>query len=226
MNRGPLILGLVGALALAAFAGYAIHDLNKSNYVAPAPAPATSFGGGTAAPGPPLTQSLPPKPVQQPTAQRAPAQNVAPAAPSQSLPSTPVEPPIAQPPVALPAVSETAKPASTPTEKVIVYVTRTGTKYHNAGCRYLAQSSIPMVLTEASARYGPCSVCNPPAPVSGQTAQATADTATTPDGKPAVAENGSRYGEISPATGKPKTTYVKGYTRKDGTYVRGYYRSK
>jgi micrococcal nuclease len=44
-----------------------------------------------------------------------------------------------------------------------VYVTRTGAKYHAAGCRFLARSQIPMPLGEAAARYGPCSVCNPPA---------------------------------------------------------------
>jgi hypothetical protein len=41
---------------------------------------------------------------------------------------------------------------------------------------------------------------------------------------PPVAENGSYYGEISPATGRPKTLHVEGYYRKDGTYVRGHYR--
>lgn len=44
--------------------------------------------------------------------------------------------------------------------------------------------------------------------------------------KPACAESGSCYGDISVATGRPKTVYVGGYYRKDGTYVRGYYRSK
>jgi hypothetical protein len=44
--------------------------------------------------------------------------------------------------------------------------------------------------------------------------------------KPAVAENGSYYGETSKATGRPKEVHVKGYYRKDGTYVRGHYRSK
>jgi hypothetical protein len=42
---------------------------------------------------------------------------------------------------------------------------------------------------------------------------------------PSIAENGSYYGEISEATGRPKTVYVSGYYRKDGTYVRSYYRS-
>jgi len=40
------------------------------------------------------------------------------------------------------------------------------------------------------------------------------------------AENGSCYGDISSATGRAKTVRVKGYYRKDGTYVRGHYRSK
>jgi hypothetical protein len=43
---------------------------------------------------------------------------------------------------------------------------------------------------------------------------------------PHIAENGSFYGEISKTTGRPKTVYVQGYYRKDGTYVRGHYRSK
>ena len=43
-------------------------------------------------------------------------------------------------------------------------------------------------------------------------------------GLPGVAENGSYYGEPN-ANGVPRTAHVDGYTRKDGTYVRGYYRS-
>jgi hypothetical protein len=42
---------------------------------------------------------------------------------------------------------------------------------------------------------------------------------------PPVAENGSYYGESSPATGRRKTVHVEGYYRRDGTYVRGHYRS-
>lgn len=45
------------------------------------------------------------------------------------------------------------------------------------------------------------------------------------NGHPAVAENGSYYGQTSTATGNPKTTYVHSYTRGDGTYVRAHYRS-
>jgi hypothetical protein len=45
---------------------------------------------------------------------------------------------------------------------ITVYVTRTGEKYHNDGCRSLRQSKIPMSLKEAAQRYGPCSICKPP----------------------------------------------------------------
>lgn len=34
------------------------------------------------------------------------------------------------------------------------------------------------------------------------------------------------YGVISQRTGKPRTQYVRGYTRKDGTRVKPYYRSR
>jgi hypothetical protein len=50
-----------------------------------------------------------------------------------------------------------------------VYVTRTGEKYHRQSCRYLANSSIPMALGEASRRYGACKVCKPPVLGTGST---------------------------------------------------------
>lgn len=42
---------------------------------------------------------------------------------------------------------------------------------------------------------------------------------------PGCAENGSCYGDISNINGMPKTQSINGYFRKDGTYVRGHYRS-
>lgn len=43
-----------------------------------------------------------------------------------------------------------------------VYITKTGTKYHRAGCSYLAKSSIPISRKDAEARgYAPCKVCKP-----------------------------------------------------------------
>lgn len=43
-----------------------------------------------------------------------------------------------------------------------VYITRTGSKYHRAGCRYLSRSQLPVDLGDAKRYYLPCSVCNPP----------------------------------------------------------------
>ena len=45
-------------------------------------------------------------------------------------------------------------------------------------------------------------------------------------GSPLCAENGSCYGDISSYTGRPKMVHVRGYYRKDGTYVRGHYHSR
>jgi hypothetical protein len=67
-----------------------------------------------------------------------------------------------------PPVPESAKPAPRPAPKdaddPTVYITKTGSKYHKAGCRSLSKSAIPMKLSEASKRYGPCSVCKPRVP--------------------------------------------------------------
>jgi hypothetical protein len=47
-------------------------------------------------------------------------------------------------------------------EELTVYVTNTGSKYHRAGCSYLARSSNPMSKKDAiAAGYTPCSRCNP-----------------------------------------------------------------
>lgn len=58
-------------------------------------------------------------------------------------------------------------PAPTPADttsngSVIVHITDTGSKYHNAGCRYL-KSDHEVTLDEAKAMgLTPCGVCNPP----------------------------------------------------------------
>jgi len=52
---------------------------------------------------------------------------------------------------------------SIPDDTVVVYITRTGTKYHRAGCHHLKHSCIPVTLTEAREQgYSACSVCKPP----------------------------------------------------------------
>ncbi|WP_051053026.1 hypothetical protein [Fulvivirga imtechensis] len=50
----------------------------------------------------------------------------------------------------------------TRTEAQTVYVTKTGSKYHKADCRYLKYSKSSIKLSEAMERgYTPCSVCRP-----------------------------------------------------------------
>jgi len=45
-----------------------------------------------------------------------------------------------------------------------VYITDTGSKYHNSGCRYLKKSSHAISLQDAAnSGYSPCSVCSSPA---------------------------------------------------------------
>ena len=62
------------------------------------------------------------------------------------------------------AVVENSAAASSDTNAdVTVHITKTGTKYHAAGCRYLKDSDIEVSLSEAKDRgYTPCSVCKPP----------------------------------------------------------------
>lgn len=69
----------------------------------------------------------------------------------------------------LPAVS--APPAASPSPQPskaaepvgkTVYVTATGEKYHNSGCRYLKNSQRSVTLSDAQAQgYTACSVCKP-----------------------------------------------------------------
>jgi len=54
-------------------------------------------------------------------------------------------------------------PVAYENESDIVYITRTGKKYHKEGCGSLRRSKIPIFLYEAcKRRYAPCSNCNPP----------------------------------------------------------------
>ncbi len=57
-----------------------------------------------------------------------------------------------------------AAPRQVPQQQdVIVYITRSGKKYHRDGCRFLSKSRIPIWLQEAKRQgYTPCSVCKPP----------------------------------------------------------------
>jgi len=86
---------------------------------------------------------------------------------------------IANIPEALPTITETVKtqvPTAAPVAAVVtkaivaeqpkavmVHITETGEKYHNAGCRYLAKSDIEVTISTAISKgLTPCSVCKPP----------------------------------------------------------------
>jgi hypothetical protein len=71
----------------------------------------------------------------------------------------------------LPLVSVIAQ-APQKQEQQVVYVTKTGSKYHRESCRSLAKSKIEMALEKAAARYGACAICKPPVPA-GKTATST-----------------------------------------------------
>ena len=61
-------------------------------------------------------------------------------------------------------VAQSSAPAQTEDHKSeIVYITKTGKKYHRAGCRYLSHSQIKTTVGEAQAQgYTPCLICQPP----------------------------------------------------------------
>lgn len=53
--------------------------------------------------------------------------------------------------------------ASGGSETVMVHVTKSGKKYHSAGCSYLEDSDLEISLSDAKAQgYTPCAKCNPP----------------------------------------------------------------
>jgi methylphosphotriester-DNA--protein-cysteine methyltransferase len=70
----------------------------------------------------------------------------------------------AVPPTAAPPAPAARTAPAQDNGDVTVYITTTGAKYHRAGCRSLAKSSIPIKLREAVAKgYSACKLCNPPA---------------------------------------------------------------
>ena len=84
--------------------------------------------------------------------------------PSSKLLSTPSPPIQVSPkPTSTPILTPTPTPTPTPQQEIIVYITKTGEKYHRGTCRYLSQSKISINLKDAIRRgYTPCSVCKPP----------------------------------------------------------------
>jgi hypothetical protein len=53
-------------------------------------------------------------------------------------------------------------PSTNSSAQDIVHATRTGKRYHRAGCRSLSKSDISMTRTEAESKgLTPCKVCKP-----------------------------------------------------------------
>jgi hypothetical protein len=50
---------------------------------------------------------------------------------------------------------------SKPSADELVYITKTVTRYHRAGCRALARSATAIRLAEVGTRYQPCGECHP-----------------------------------------------------------------
>jgi hypothetical protein len=61
-----------------------------------------------------------------------------------------------------PETKHQVKSSPAPETDETVYITKSGTKYHRAGCQSLSKSAIPISKTEAEKRgYTPCSRCRP-----------------------------------------------------------------
>ncbi len=68
--------------------------------------------------------------------------------------------------MAQPAVAAQSQPAVTAqypqtASEETVYVTKSGAKYHRAGCRSLSGTPTAMSKADASQKYGPCGICKP-----------------------------------------------------------------
>jgi len=83
--------------------------------------------------------------------------------------------------------AEIAKKVAAPqalTEATKYYITKTGSKYHREGCRYLSKSANEITKDDATARgYGPCSVCIGAAPASEGSSSYTAPPTTSSPGR-------------------------------------------
>ncbi len=67
-----------------------------------------------------------------------------------------------EPTTEAPIVAQTQAVTSDTQSSKTVYITNTGNKYHDEGCRTLKGSKIPISLEDAKAQgYEPCGVCHP-----------------------------------------------------------------
>ena len=70
--------------------------------------------------------------------------------------------PIPGAPAAAPAGLMNSPKQSEMISDQVVYITKTGSKYHREDCPYLSESKISIPLSEAKLNYEPCGKCDPP----------------------------------------------------------------
>lgn len=79
------------------------------------------------------------------------------------------------------------------TDTANYYITKTGSKYHRGGCRYLSKSAFEITEEDAVARgYGPCSVCIGAASGSGGSSYYTTPTTSSPGRCQAITKKGTQ----------------------------------
>jgi hypothetical protein len=149
-------LFILGGLALVVIA--ATRAMRQEYKVAVVVAGALLLGAGAyglaTAPQTGTTSGPPAATAPTPAADLLAPSSAVDESPSESPPSY-VDSPAPAPAEAEQALPEppapAAKPAPKPPKKVeaTVYATRTGSKYHRDGCRYLKKSRIPMTVDEA-----------------------------------------------------------------------------
>jgi endonuclease YncB( thermonuclease family) len=103
----------------------------------------------------------------------------------------------------------------------IVYVTKSGSHYHVAGCPLLNGDGIPMALSEAIKHHTRCSKCHPP--------RFTPDPIDDSPFRDPDAETVPPVHQPTVTTPKPSSSgpiWVRGYYRRDGTYVRPHTRRR
>ncbi|MFA6054051.1 MAG: hypothetical protein WC769_01625 [Thermodesulfovibrionales bacterium] len=100
-------------------------------------------------------------------------------------------------------------------DEPIVYITRSGSKYHKAGCSYLKKSSIPIKLSEVESQYSPCSRCNPPKLLHKDKARIKDKITTNEIDKNKVYTNE----DLSDYTSSPSVSSNSGYTSSDYTSI-------
>lgn len=98
------------------------------------------------------------------------------------------------------------------TEAQTVYITKTGSKYHTSGCRYLSRSKIPISLEDAIRRYSPCSVCRPPTSVIPKTTARPAEQMTS--------TSSSTTAKISTSVSETASTSLSGVNSVDANRTR------